>query len=202
MKPEFLIEMFGYLGSALVLISFLLTSVVKLRIVNTVGSVIFAIYALIIHSYPTAVMNFCLVAINLYYLWKMSHSDREYDFTVVEEDDAYLRYLLERYGDDIVKIFPGVDLYNPDINRALILSHDGKPVGITMGIDEGDSLNLLLDYTIPQYRDFSVGKYLFSKLAQLGYSSVTYKGSTENHEAYLKATGFEEKDGIYVKKLS
>ena len=90
MKPEFLIEMFGYLGAALVLVSFLLTSVVKLRIVNTVGSVMFAIYALIIHSYPTAVMNFCLVAINLYYLWKMSHSEKVYDFTEVKYDDSYL----------------------------------------------------------------------------------------------------------------
>ena len=201
MKPDFLIELFGYLGSVLVLVSFLLTSVVKLRVVNTIGSVIFAIYALIIHSYPTAVMNFCLVAINLYYLWKMNHSEREYDFTVVEEDDAYLRYLLGKYGEDIVKTFPGVDLYNPEINRAIIFSHDGRPVGITMGIDEGDSLNLLLDYTIPQYRDFSVGKFQFAKLAQLGYSTVTYKGSTVNHEAYLKATGFVEQDGVYVKKL-
>lgn len=201
MKPEFLIEMFGYLGSALVLVSFLLTSVVKLRIVNTVGSVIFAIYALIIHSYPTAVMNFCLVAINLYYLWKMSHSEKVYDFTEVKYDDSYLRYLLEKYGEDIVKTFPGVDLYNADINSVFLFSHEGKPVGITMGIDDGENLNLVLDYTIPQYRDFTVGKYQFDKLKQLGYKQVTYTGPTVNHEAYLKATGFKEVNGTYIKTL-
>ena len=55
------IEIVGYAGSALVLVSFLMTSVFKLRVVNTVGSIIFAIYALIIRSYPTAVMNIALV---------------------------------------------------------------------------------------------------------------------------------------------
>ena len=201
MKPETLIELFGYLGSALVLISFLLTSVFKLRIVNTIGSLIFAVYALIIRSYPTAVMNLCLVAINLYYLWKMSHSEKVYDFTEVKVDDSYLRYMLEKYGEDIVKLFPRVDLYNPDINSVFIFSHEGKPVGITMGIDDGDNLNLLVDYTIPQYRDYTVGKFQFEKLKQLGYKKITYTGPTVNHEAYLKATGFTEKDGVYFKEL-
>ena len=56
-----LIEAVGYLGSALVLVSFLMASVVKLRVVNSIGSTIFAVYALIIRSYPTALMNFCLL---------------------------------------------------------------------------------------------------------------------------------------------
>ena len=64
MTKEMIIEAVGYLGSFLVLVSFLMTSVVKLRIVNTIGSLIFMIYALIIKSYPTAVMNACLVLIN------------------------------------------------------------------------------------------------------------------------------------------
>ena len=71
-----LIELFGYLGSTLVLVSMLMTSVVKLRIINTIGSVIFTIYALIIKSYPTAFMNFCLVLINLRFLWKMSKTEK------------------------------------------------------------------------------------------------------------------------------
>ena len=46
MTKELLIELFGYLGSFLVLISFLMTSVFKLRVINTIGSVIFMTYAL------------------------------------------------------------------------------------------------------------------------------------------------------------
>ena len=96
MDKQLMIELFGYLGSFIVLVSFLMTSVLKLRIVNSVGSVIFMIYALIIHSYPTAIMNFCLVLINLHFLWKMRHGSKEYDFLEVEPSDEYLNYLLGR----------------------------------------------------------------------------------------------------------
>ncbi|MBQ5897462.1 MAG: hypothetical protein IIW81_03245 [Oscillospiraceae bacterium] len=42
---DFIIELIGYLGSILVLVSMLMSSVVKLRIINTVGSIIFTFYA-------------------------------------------------------------------------------------------------------------------------------------------------------------
>ena len=66
-----MIELIGYLGSALVVVSMLMSSVVKLRVINTIGSGIFAAYALMIHSYPTALMNICLVGINIYNLLKL-----------------------------------------------------------------------------------------------------------------------------------
>ena len=40
MNSSVLIEMIGYVGSALVLISFLMTSVVKLRVINAIGGTI------------------------------------------------------------------------------------------------------------------------------------------------------------------
>ena len=58
MNTQTIWELIGYLASLLVLISLLMTSVVKLRIINLIGSFIFAVYALAIRSYPTAVMNF------------------------------------------------------------------------------------------------------------------------------------------------
>lgn len=71
MNTAMIIEMVGYLGSVLVVISMLMTSVRRLRVVNSVGAGIFTIYALIIQSYPTALMNFCLVVINVYHLIRM-----------------------------------------------------------------------------------------------------------------------------------
>lgn len=63
-----LIEMIGYLGSILIVVSLLMTSVAKLRIINMIGSGISMVYAVLIHSYPIAFMNFCLVVINIYNL--------------------------------------------------------------------------------------------------------------------------------------
>ena len=83
MNSSMMIEMVGYLGSVLVLVSFLMASVVKLRVINSVGGLIFAVYALLIRSYPTALMNFCLVGINLYYLARLRRPDRHY--TLIKE---------------------------------------------------------------------------------------------------------------------
>ena len=65
------LEIFGYIGSALVVVSLLMASVVKLRIINTIGSVISGTYALIIGSFPLALMNISLIIINVYYLIKL-----------------------------------------------------------------------------------------------------------------------------------
>ena len=59
-----ILEAFGYLGTILVVISMMMSSVTKLRIVNMSGSVISAIYAAICGTWPIVVMNVCLFVIN------------------------------------------------------------------------------------------------------------------------------------------
>lgn len=68
------VELLGYLGSALVVCSMLMTSVVRLRLVNMAGSVLSAVYGLIIGAYPLVLMNACLLAINGWQLWKLSRN--------------------------------------------------------------------------------------------------------------------------------
>lgn len=68
MDPKVLLEIFGYVGSGLVVVSMMMKSVKKLRIINMCGSVISAIYAAIVPAYPLMLMNICLIAINAYHL--------------------------------------------------------------------------------------------------------------------------------------
>ncbi|WP_307740199.1 YgjV family protein [uncultured Parolsenella sp.] len=65
------VELFGYVASAIVLVSLVMSNTVKLRVLNATGAALYVVYALIIGSYPTAVMNACLVAIDLYHLVKI-----------------------------------------------------------------------------------------------------------------------------------
>lgn len=205
MNTQTIIEFIGYLGSFLVLVSFLMTSVFKLRIINTIGSVIFTIYALIIHSYPTAFMNICLVAVNLHFLWKMRHTGHEYDLVKVDSSDKYLNYLLIKQREDIEKCFPGIDATfdynNKEIDRAYIVTCSGNPVGITMGHEEEGTLDLYLDYSFPEYRDFSIGAFLLGALKNDGIKKLVYSGPTEHHMDYLNKMGFKGFDGLYVKTL-
>ena len=201
MTKELLIELFGYLGSFLVLISFLMTSVFKLRVINTIGSVIFMTYALIIKSYPTAVMNFCLVLINLRFLWKMRRGSKEYEFIKVNGDDKYLHHLLDKYYSDIKVCFPGINIDLENANRFYIIGHEGKPVGITLGHKEDSEMEILLDYSIPEYRDFSIGQFLISKLPNEGIYTLTYNGPDKNHTAYLNSLGFQKTEKGYEMRL-
>ena len=182
-----------------------MTSVFKLRIINTIGSVIFMVYALIIHSYPTAVMNFCLVLINLRFLWKMRHTGHQYDLIKVEKDDQYLQYILGRQHEDIEKCFPGINLHEDeilsDVNRTYIVTCSGNPVGLVVGKEEGTVLNLILDYSYPEYRDFSIGLFLMNKLKEEGISKLVYDGPTEHHMPYLNKMGYEHVNGQYEKLL-
>ncbi len=197
---KIIIEAIGYTGSALVLVSFLMVSVFKLRVVNSIGSIIFTVYAIIIHSYPTAVMNACLVMINVYYLIKMSkQKEQVYDFVKTDTNDSLLRYTIKKYEDDIKKCFPGIDLTLSGANCSYVICHDGKPAGILIGEEKDKTIDILLDYSLPEYRDFSIGQFLFSKLPAEGIKALTYKGSDEFHKAYLAKTGFVNKGGYYEK---
>lgn len=49
-----LIELFGYFASIIVAISFLMKSINKLRLVNTLGAMCFVIYSVVIKAWPVA----------------------------------------------------------------------------------------------------------------------------------------------------
>ena len=62
------LEAIGYAGTALVVLSMMMTSVRLLRILNICGSVMSGIYALCGGAYPILLLNLCLIGINLFHL--------------------------------------------------------------------------------------------------------------------------------------
>lgn len=67
------VEIIGILASVLVLVSMLFKTdtakqVFWLRTINLAGSVAFVIYGLLVPAYSTAIVNFILVFVNLYYI--------------------------------------------------------------------------------------------------------------------------------------
>ncbi|MGL4992408.1 MAG: YgjV family protein [Paraclostridium sp.] len=66
-----IIDWIGYLASIFVVISLLMTSMGKLRVVNSIGCLLFVIYGLIVKAYPVALSNFVIILINLYNLNKL-----------------------------------------------------------------------------------------------------------------------------------
>lgn len=63
-------EIIGYIGTLLVLSSFLMKDMKKLRIGNIIGSSTFIIYGILLQSVPVFITNVFIVLINAYYLIK------------------------------------------------------------------------------------------------------------------------------------
>ena len=63
-----LTEWVGYLAMTVLLISFMMKNVIKLRIINSVGCLFFVIYGVMISQYPIVITNLAIILINLYYL--------------------------------------------------------------------------------------------------------------------------------------
>ena len=205
MSTHVMVELVGYVGSALVLVSFLMTSVVKLRLINMAGGVVCTAYSLVIHAYPTAIMNTCLVLINFYYLMRIRKTTRAYDVIEGNPEESMLHYFLNRYAADIQKYFP--EFHAPSrimegCNIAYIVCHDEAPAGILIGNRRTDGeLDVALDYSTLAYRDCSVGTYLYSRLKEQGIRKLSFAGTPGPHESYLQTMGFVKEDGTYVKEL-
>ena len=201
MDQATLIEAIGYLGSALVLVSFLMASVVKLRVVNAIGSTIFAVYALIIRSYPTALMNVCLLLINLYFLWKLRNKAPNYRLLRLQPDESFVDFFLDSYAKDIAACFPGRELKRDEQALALMVCHGTEPAGLLLGTERDGAVDVALDYSTPAYRDSSVGRYLLEHLPEQGVHRLRYAHAEEQHRAYLKRMGYREEDGVFVREL-
>ncbi len=190
MRLELILELIGYLGSLLVIVSMLMTSVVKLRVINTIGSVIFCAYALAIHSYPTAAMQVCLIIINIINLHKLNNTKKEYAAVTTKADDGFLAHFLFTNAGDIKKFFP--DFSSPAASdKIFLITCEQVPAGVFIARDNGQGcLSVKLDYTTPAYRDCSAGKFLYAHLKKLGIKKITAETKIPAHEKYLSKMGF------------
>ncbi|XCF05625.1 uroporphyrinogen decarboxylase [Tamlana crocina] len=71
------VEWVGYAAMATVLVSFLMKSVNKLRIVNALGCLLFVFYGFVLQpiSKPIIITNVAIFCINLFYILKEEHSN-------------------------------------------------------------------------------------------------------------------------------
>jgi hypothetical protein len=65
-----MIDLIAYIGSAFILVSFMLKDQIKLRILNSIGALIFIYYSVYKGDYPVIFINSSIVIINLIYIIK------------------------------------------------------------------------------------------------------------------------------------
>ncbi|WP_428676136.1 YgjV family protein [Photobacterium sanguinicancri] len=65
-----IVEMLGYAASIMIALSLTMKNIVKLRVLNFVGCMLFTTYALLINAWPVAVTNGFIACVNVYFLIK------------------------------------------------------------------------------------------------------------------------------------
>jgi len=64
-------DIVGYIGSVLILLSFLMKQIKTLRIINTIGCAVFVVYGIMLSfKLPIIITNASIIVINIYYLRK------------------------------------------------------------------------------------------------------------------------------------
>lgn len=90
MDGKLWLELFGYFGTALVLISFTMSDIKWLRMVNIAGGTVSLIYAICVNTMPVVVLNASLIVINSIQLIYIMKGKRKNAAAVNNESgDAY-----------------------------------------------------------------------------------------------------------------
>lgn len=189
-------ELVGYVGSALVVASLTMTSVVKLRTISLFGSVAFIAYGALLESPPLMVTNVTIAAINVWFLRQELGGRRVLGVTVVPVDDPFLVDFLGYRLADIHRFQPGFDLPGTPGGGsvAMLLMRDGLPAGALLGRQEGRDLHVTLDYVSKPFRDSQISQWLYGKgsgvFRRLGVERVISAPGADEHSAYLVKAGF------------
>ena len=201
MDTNFILELVGYVASVLVAVSLMMTSIIKLRVINLLGAICFVVYGMLISAYPVALVNFVIVIINIVNLKKIFSLKESFEILELPEDSKFLEYFLSTYKSEITKYLPE---FNFDLNEKssiYIIMRDGTPAGAFIGEQQNEKLNVKLDFVIPGYRDFKIANMLYNEkrgvFTEKGISRLIAEPTTDEHKNYLRKIGFKEETDCY-----
>ncbi len=186
----------GYLASFMLALGLLVNNDLKFRWFNTCGNVAFIIYGIIISAYPVLLTNVILICINVFYLYRI-YNRKEY-FELIEFDNGGVMVdrFLSFYKEDIANYFPDFNREQMIGNLNFVVLRDLVIANIfSAKKDAAGNAEVILNYTVPKYRDFKVGRYIFDSekdfLLSKGVRKVYYrKIANEKHKRFLEVTGF------------
>lgn len=198
MTDPLALQFLGYAASVLIVISMLMRSIVRLRILNLAGAATFSVYGFLIGATPVGVLNLLTASINVVQLVRLRRRQEIFRILEVRPEAQYLRYFLDFQSGDIQRFFPRFrpdESVQSDGRIAIFVLRDLIPAGVLLGRISGERLDVDLDYVVPQYRDTKVGQFLFRDQAAFfrnrGVREIVSPADSDVHARYLGRMGFE-----------
>lgn len=203
----------GYLASAFLAISLIVTNSFKFRVFSTLGCLTFIIYGFALNAFPVILANSILLIINVYQLWKLTRIEEQFLFVPILPENRIVQKFLNYYSTDIKNYFPNFsfDSIKPNQISYVVLRDIAIANIFVADVHENGNAIMKVNYTVPQYRDFKVTKFIIEKesktLQKLGVKKLVYESVfNPSHLKFLKVMNFTEEviDGksCWIKNIS
>ena len=206
-----LAQLLGYLAFIFLAISLWVTNDIKFRWVNSLGSLSFVLYGIFIHAFPIVLTNAVLMGINIYFLFKIYRRQENFDLIEFKKDAALIPKFLSFYQKDILTYFPNFEMEEKDNEIKFVVLRDIVVAKIFIAcVDENGNAVVKINYTVPKYRDYKVGRFLFDEgkdfLQSRGIKKIIYKKiHNPQHEKFIRVIGFTKaainNNTCYIKNL-
>ncbi|MGE9783702.1 hypothetical protein [Janibacter sp. G368] len=202
-----LLEVVGWVGSAVLVVSLLQTNLHRLRWINLLGCLVLIGYNGAVGVWPMVGLNVVLAAINVWYLVRAHrdrHDGRAYEVLEVAADDTYLRHVLRVHAADIERWQPGF-VHDPsaDDDCYLVLTGDETVGVVVVRPGAKGEARIVLDHVTARYRDRTPGEFVFGEdgpFRRRGYTRVRTPSGMRN--PYYGRLGFVPEGDHFVLDLS
>jgi hypothetical protein len=184
----------GYLGSALVVTSLSMRSILRLRLIGLAGAIAFTVYGVLIDAWPVVLTNGVIVIIQLHFLREILTAKEYFRVLEVRQESLYLKYFLQSHASEIESIWPHFSFRPSERYLTLFILRDLVPAGLFIAeVEDEETIRLRLDFAIRGYRDFKMGKYLYDRgmLFERGFHRVIAEIGSDATGKYLRRLGFQ-----------
>ncbi len=200
-------QILGYSASLLLAISLMVNNNIRFRWINSSANLCFVTYGIVFQIWPVLITNSILLCINLYALRKIYLRQEKFDLVDFTNDSALVGKFLEFYSKDIHAYFPAFKLSDANSQLHFVVLRDLVIANIFVAsLDTQGTASVRINYTVPKYRDYKVGRFLFEEgnhyLVQKGVKKILYdQVDNEQHLDFLKKMGFKDEGGKWVKEV-
>jgi len=202
------VEILGWVGSALLIVSLLQSRVLRLRVLNTVAAVALVLFNALIGVWPMVAMNVAIIAINVVQIVRLRTAARAEGYTLLEVDprDEYLRHVLRVHEGDIRRFYRDFVFDPGQQGTAFLILRGDETAGVVLlqPADEPGTARLLLDYVTPRYRDFTPAEYVYERsgwFADHGYERVVAPDGLVADDPYLSRLGYRHETGRWIRPV-
>jgi hypothetical protein len=180
----------------LLILALLVNNDLKFRWFSLAGNVAFILYGCILQAFPVLITNIILLALNVFYLWRVYRRKENFDLIEFKGEEKLVDKFLAFYQRDIHLFFPQFEAAQMRDNLNFVVLRDIVIANMfSANINKDGDAVMVLNYTLLRYRDYKVGRFIFEKekafLISKGVKRIVYKAViNKSHCSFLKVMGF------------